>query len=75
MTVIVTPPAPEVIALAPCVNPTPEPLATALMVTPVVLAQVPAVNALVMVIPAPFKNAVVAVARTEQPKQVLSNRI
>jgi hypothetical protein len=73
--VIVTPPALEVIALAPCVKPIPDPLATALMVTPVVLAKVPAVNAPVMVIPAPFKNADVAVARVAQPRQELSKRI
>ena len=36
--VIVTPPAKELIARAPCVNPTPDPLAMVLIVTPVVPA-------------------------------------
>ena len=75
LAVMVTPPELEVIARAPCVNPTPEPLATALMVTPVVLAKVPAVNAPVMVIPAPFRKALAGVTVLEQPKHVLSNRI
>ena len=69
------PPAKELIAKAPCVKPIPDPLATALMVTPVVPAKAPADKAPVIVIPAPFKNAVVAVARVEQPGHVLSNRI
>ena len=72
--VIVTPPAKELMARAPCVKPTPDPLATALMVTPVVPARDPADKAPVIVTPAPFKNAVVAIARVAQPRQVLSIR-
>ena len=59
-------------ARAPCVKPTPDPLATALMLTPVVPAKAPEDRAPVIVTPAPFKKAVVAVARVEQPKHVLS---
>ena len=73
--VMVTPPALEVIARAPWVKPTPEPLATALIVTPVVLARVPAVNAPVMVIPAPFKKALAGVTLVAQPRQVLSSKM
>ena len=69
------PPAVEVIALAPWVKPMPDPLATALMVTPVVPARAPADRAPVIVTPVPFKNAVVAVARVAQPKQELSKRM
>ena len=72
---MVTPPAAELIALAPCVKPMPDPFATALMVTPVVPAKAPADKAPVIVTPAPFKNAVVTIARVAQPKQVLSIRI
>jgi hypothetical protein len=75
LTVIVTPPAAELIALAPWVKPIPDPLATELIVTPVVPAKAPADRAPVIVTPAPFKKAVVAVARVAQPKQVLSKRI
>ena len=75
LTVIVTPPAPELIAWAPCVKPMPDPLATALIVTPIVPAKAPADNAPVVVTAAPFKKAVVGVARVVQPKQVLSKRI
>lgn len=62
-------------ARAPCVKPTPEPLATALMLMPVVPARAPADKAPVIVTPAPFKKAVVAVARVAQPKHVLSKRM
>jgi hypothetical protein len=72
---MVTPPAAEVIARAPCVNPTPEPLATALIVTPVEDAKDPADSAPVIVMPAPFKNALAGVTVVAQPKQVLSKRI
>ena len=75
LTVIVTPHETDVMALAPCVKPIPDPLATALIVTPVDPAKVPAVNAPVIVMAAPLVAAVVGVARTEQPKQVLSRRM
>ena len=73
--VIVTPPATAVMALAPWVKPTPVPLATALIVTPVVPANVPEDKAPVIVMAAPFAAAVVGVARVAQPKQELSKRM
>ena len=75
LAVMVTPPVAALIALAPWVKPTPEPLATELIVTPVVPAHVPADKVPEIVIAAPFVAAVVVVAREAQPKQVLSNRI
>ena len=74
-TVIVTPPALEVMVLAPWLKPLPVPFATALTVTPVVPAKVPADNAPPKVIAAPFTAAVVGVAAVTQPKHVLSNRM
>ena len=72
---MVTPPALEAIALAPWLKPLPVPLATALMVTPVVPAKVPADNAPPKVIALPLTAAVAAVAGVAQPGQVLSNRM
>ena len=57
-TVMVTPPAEATIAFAPCVKPTPDPLATALIVTPDVPANVPADKAPVIVMAAPLTAAV-----------------
>ena len=51
------------------------PLATALIVTPVVPAKVPADRAPVIVIPARFAAAVDGVATVAQPKQELSRRM
>ena len=53
----------------------PEPLATALIVTPVEPANVPADNAPVIAIAAPLVAAVLVVVRVPQPKQVLSRSI
>ena len=53
----------------------PDPLATALTVTPVVPAKVPADNAPVTVIAAPLVAAELVVAAVPHPKQVLSNRM
>jgi hypothetical protein len=50
----------------------PDPLATALIVTPVEPAKLPAVNAPVIAIAAPFVAAVLGVVRIPQPKQELS---
>ena len=59
-------------ALAPCVNPTPVPLATALMLIPVVPAKDPAVKAPVMVMAFKLIAAVAGLALVAQLKQVLS---
>ena len=75
LTVINMPPALELIALAPCVKPIPEPLATALIVTPVDPAKPPADNAPVIVMAAPLVAAVVVVARVPQSTHELSNRM
>ena len=72
---MVTPPADELMARAPWLKPIPVPLATALIVTPVEPANVPADNAPVIVTPAPFKKAVVGVAAVVHPMQVLSRRM
>ena len=72
---MVTPPAKELIALAPWVKPMPVPLATALIVTPVEPAKLPADKAPVMAIAAPFAAAVEVVVRVEQPRQESSRRI
>ena len=69
------PPVAAVIALAPWVKPTPDPLATELMVTPVVPANDPEVKAPVIVMAATLAAAVVGVARVVQAKQLLSNRM
>ena len=72
---MVMPPALEAMALAPCTKPTPVPLATALTVTPVVPAKVPADNAPPKVIALPFTAALAGVVAVTQPKHVLSNRM
>ena len=72
---MVTPPASELIALAPWVKPIPVPLATELIVTPVVPANAPEDKAPVIVIAAPLTAAVVGVARVAHPKQELSRRM
>ena len=72
---MVTPPVDAVIALAPWVNPTPVPLATALIVTPVVPANDPEDKAPVIVMAAPLAAAVVGVARVAHPKHELSSRM
>ena len=69
------PPALELIAFAPCVKPTPVPLATALMVTPVVPASDPADRAPVILIAAPLAAAVEVVVAVTHPKQESSKRI
>ena len=75
LAVIVTPPAAELIALAPWVKPTPVPFATALIVTPVEPAKEPADKAPVIVIAAPLAAAVEVVIAVPQPKQESSKRI
>ena len=69
------PPALDVIVWAPCVNPTPLPLATALIVTPVVPANVPAVSAPEIVIALPFVAAFETVVADPQPRHALSKII
>ena len=72
---MLTPPANELMASAPWLNPIPLPLATELIVTPVEPAKVPADKAPVIEMASPLVAAVLVVVRVAQPKQVLSKRM
>ena len=73
--VIKIPPAPALIACAPWVKPTPDPLPTALIVTPNDPARLPADKAPLIVIAFVLTAAFAGSIATVQPRQVLSNTI